>query len=75
VGATIVPTAKAFQSDIVLKVRPPDVSSEVGMFKEGGTLVSWIQPAINEDLVTKLQEKSMTVIGALFRPQRYFFRS
>lgn len=54
----------AFQSDVVLKVRPPNVAREAGKFKRGGTLVSWVQPAVNEALVEKLQSKDMTVIGA-----------
>lgn len=62
-GAKMVRTTDAFQSDIVLKVRPPDVAREVGKFKRGGTLVSWVQPAVNEDLLEKLQSKDMTVVG------------
>lgn len=34
-GAKIAGTADAFGSDIVLKVRPPDVAKEVSMFRDG----------------------------------------
>ena len=63
-GAKVVRTTDAFESEVVLKMRLPDVAREAGKFKRGGTLVSWMQPAVNEDLVYKLQSKDMTVIGA-----------
>lgn len=56
-------TSAAFQSDIVLKVRPPDAQSEVPKFKNGSNLISWIQPAVNEAVVSELQKKEMTVVG------------
>jgi hypothetical protein len=69
-GATVVPVDGAFGSDIVLKVRPPDAAMEVSRFKKGGNLISYIQPAVNKDIVDNLQAKKMTVIGALCRAQR-----
>ena len=57
--------SEAFQADIVLKVRAPDAKVEVPQLKTGGCLLSWIQPDTNEDLLSTLQEKSMTVIGML----------
>lgn len=63
-GAMIVDTSQAFQADVVLKVQPPDVESEANRFKVGGHLLTWIQPNVNEELVTRLQEKKMTVVGA-----------
>lgn len=62
-GAKLVETAVAFQSDIVLKVRPPSIAEEVPQFKPGGHLVSYIQPALNKELVEELQKKKMTAIG------------
>ncbi|PRW58593.1 NAD(P) mitochondrial isoform A [Chlorella sorokiniana] len=62
-GATIGSTSDAFGQDIVLKIRPPSVASEVGLFKEGGRLISFIYPAQNKDLVEALQKKKMTVLG------------
>jgi alanine dehydrogenase len=64
-GANLVDTTAAFQSDIVLKVRPPSIADEVPLFKPGGRLVSYIQPALNQDLVEELQKKQMTAIGVL----------
>jgi alanine dehydrogenase len=64
-GAKLVDTAAAFQSDIVLKLRPPSIADEVPLFKPSGHLVSYIQPAINKELVEELQKKQMTVIGVL----------
>lgn len=65
-GAKLVDTAAAFQSDIVLKVRPPSITEEVPLFKPGGHLVSYIQPALNPDLVEELKKKQMTAIGVDF---------
>ncbi|GAB4817580.1 hypothetical protein N2152v2_004626 [Parachlorella kessleri] len=62
-GATIGSTKDAFGQDIVLKVRPPAADKEVGLFKEGANLISYIYPAQNKELVAKLQEKGLTVVG------------
>jgi NAD/NADP transhydrogenase alpha subunit len=64
VGVKIVPAKDALGSDIVLKIRPPHLSKEVPAFKNGGHLISYIQPAINKELVEKLAAKKLTVIGA-----------
>lgn len=69
-GATIGSTTDAFGQDIVLKVRPPSLDKEVGLFKEGANLISYIQPAQNKDLVQKLQGKKLTVIGEAHAPPR-----
>ena len=63
-GAKVVAADAAFGSDIILKVRAPDATKEVPKFAEGSRLISYIQPALNKDLVAKLQEKKMTVVGA-----------
>jgi NAD(P) transhydrogenase subunit alpha len=63
-GAQIVRAKDAFGADIVLKIRPPHLTKEVPAFKDGGHLISYIQPAINKELVRKLAAKKMTVIGA-----------
>ena len=67
-GAKLVETSAAFQSDIVLKVRPPSIADEVPLLREGGHLVSYIQPALNKELVDALQKKHMTAIGAVPSP-------
>ena len=62
-GAIIGSTKDAFQQDIVLKVRPPSAEKEVGLFKEGGRLISFVYPAQNKDLVEKMKAKKLTVLG------------
>ena len=49
-------------SDIVFKVRGPD-SEEVGLLREGGTLVSFIWPAQNPELLQQLAAKKATVLA------------
>jgi H+-translocating NAD(P) transhydrogenase subunit alpha len=63
-GAQIVPTAAELwaQSDIVLKVRPPS-AEEVGLMREGGTLIGFVWPAQNPDLMQKLAARKATVLA------------
>ena len=63
-GAQIVADAPGLwaASDIVFKVRGPS-AEEVGLLREGGTLVSFIWPAQNPDLMQKLAAKKATVLA------------
>ena len=63
-GAEIVDTAAKLcaASDIVFKVRGPD-AEEVGLVREGGTLVSFIWPAQNPELLKQLAAKKATVLA------------
>jgi NAD(P) transhydrogenase subunit alpha len=63
-GAEIVADAANLwaQSDIVFKVRAPS-AAEVGLMKEGGTLVSFIWPAQNPELMQQLAAKQATVLA------------
>ncbi|XP_063851492.1 NAD(P) transhydrogenase, mitochondrial-like [Scylla paramamosain] len=61
-GAKIVDRNAAFTSDIVLKVRQP-ATEEVALFKDGGSLVSFMYPAQNKELLNQLAAKKMTVFG------------
>ena len=63
-GADIVPTAAELwaTSDIVFKVRPP-TPAEVGLMREGGTLVGFIWPAQNPELMQQLAAKKATVLA------------
>ena len=63
-GATIVPDAAGLwaASDIVFKVRAPS-RDEVNLLREGGTLVSFIWPAQNPDLLQALAAKKATVLA------------
>ncbi|HET9403443.1 MAG TPA: Re/Si-specific NAD(P)(+) transhydrogenase subunit alpha [Burkholderiales bacterium] len=67
-GAQVVDTAAALwaASDIVFKVRAPS-AEEVGMMRDGGasstTLVSFIWPAQNPELLKQLAAKKATVLA------------
>ena len=50
------------QGDIVLKVTPPSLE-EVGMIKEGATLISFVYPARNEELLKKLGERKINLLA------------
>ena len=63
-GAEILDTAAKLWagSDIVFKVRGPD-ADEVALMREGGTLVSFIWPAQNPELMQQLAAKKATVLA------------
>lgn len=61
-GAKLVDRVEAFGSDIVLKVSPPN-DAETDMLRKGATLVSYIFPAVNKELVDRLSSKGVTVVG------------
>lgn len=63
-GCTIVSDAASLwsQAEIILKVRAPQ-ESEIGLLTEGKTLISFLYPAQNEELVKKLAERKATVIA------------
>jgi NAD(P) transhydrogenase subunit alpha len=63
-GAEVVPTAAELwaKSDIVFKVRPPS-AAEVGLMREGGTLIGFVWPAQNPDLMQQLAAKKATVLA------------
>ncbi len=69
-GATIVEDAKDVwaQSDVVLKVRPPEENTalgvhEVDLMREGGTLVGFMWAAQNKELLNRLAKKKATVFS------------
>ncbi len=64
VGAEIIDGAPALwaSSDIVFKVRGPN-ADEVGLLREGGTLVSFIWPAQHPDLMQQLAARKATVLA------------
>lgn len=61
-GAILVSTEEAFQSDLVVKVRPPS-EVEVELLRPESMIVSFIHPSQNSSLVAKLAEKSVTVFA------------
>ncbi len=63
-GAEIVAAAATLwaQSDLIFKVRAPN-EAEIGQMKPGGTLVSFIWPAQNPELMQQLAAKGATVLA------------
>lgn len=63
-GCHIAPDAHTLwtEADIVLKVRPPE-NSEVSSLPEGKTLISFIWPAQNQELLDKLASRNATVLA------------
>ncbi|HEU4723709.1 MAG TPA: Re/Si-specific NAD(P)(+) transhydrogenase subunit alpha, partial [Candidatus Eisenbacteria bacterium] len=63
-GAEVVDGAAALwaKADIVFKVRAPSVE-ELGLMRDGTTLVSFIWPAQNADLMQRLAAKKATVLA------------
>ncbi|MDR2789025.1 MAG: Re/Si-specific NAD(P)(+) transhydrogenase subunit alpha [Candidatus Accumulibacter sp.] len=63
-GAEILGDAASLwaSSDVVFKVRGP-VAEEVGLLREGGTLISFIWPAQNPELMRRLAARKATVLA------------
>ncbi|XP_063066181.1 NAD(P) transhydrogenase, mitochondrial isoform X1 [Engraulis encrasicolus] len=61
-GATIKDAKEVFASDMLLKVRAP-LSNELELMKEGATLISFIYPAQNAELMEQLAQKKATVLA------------
>ena len=63
-GADVVQGAGALWSaaDVIFKVRGP-TAEEIGLMREGGTLVSFIWPAQNPELLKQLAAKKATVLA------------
>ena len=63
-GARIVDDANTvwLQGDLVLKVTPPSIE-EAGMIKEGATLICFVYPARNEELLQKLGERKINLLA------------
>lgn len=66
-GCRVVDTATVWSADIVLKVRPPTLhptgQHEAELLAAGSTLISFIYPAQNPDLLTKLAARQATVLA------------
>lgn len=63
-GATVAASAADLWSgsDIVFKVRPP-TGDEVALMREGGTLIGFVWPAQNPELMEQLAAKRATVLA------------
>ncbi|MCC6851321.1 MAG: Re/Si-specific NAD(P)(+) transhydrogenase subunit alpha, partial [Rubrivivax sp.] len=63
-GAEVLPAAAELwaRSDIVFKVRPP-TADEVALLREGGTLIGFVWPAQNPELMQQLAARKATVLA------------
>ncbi|XP_050309949.1 NAD(P) transhydrogenase, mitochondrial-like [Anthonomus grandis grandis] len=61
-GAKLVDTKKVFDSDIILKVRQP-LNTEVPKFNADSTLISFLYPAQNAELVQQLGERKINAFA------------
>lgn len=60
-GATLVDRDSIWtSSNIILKIRPPEIAGEIDQVKEGTTIVSFIQTAQNQDKVDALAARGAT---------------
>ena len=61
-GASVATSADIWQADIIYKVNAPS-DAEIGLIKEGATLVSFLWPAQIPELVAKLSTKKINVLA------------
>ncbi|MEN9894027.1 MAG: hypothetical protein RLY78_4322 [Pseudomonadota bacterium] len=63
-GAEVMPDAAALyaRADIVFRVRPPTLA-EVAQLREGATLIGFIWPAQNPELMAALQARKVTALA------------
>lgn len=61
-GAKVVDEKLAYNSDIVLKVRQP-LDTEIPLMKPGSTLISFLYPAKNKEIIDKLSERKINAFS------------
>ncbi|MEC5341520.1 Re/Si-specific NAD(P)(+) transhydrogenase subunit alpha [Brenneria populi] len=61
-GASLAATDEVWQSDIILKVNAP-LEDEIELTRAGSTIVSFIWPAQNPELLEKLAARQVTVLA------------
>lgn len=61
-GAEVVDGAEVWQSPVILKVNAPE-ESEIALLNPGTTLVSFVWPAQNPELMEKLAARGVTVMA------------
>ena len=61
-GARVAPAGEAWASDVVLKVDAPS-AEEIGLLREGATLIGLISPGLDPDLVEALARRPITVLA------------
>ncbi|MFA0678186.1 NAD(P)(+) transhydrogenase (Re/Si-specific) subunit alpha, partial [Vibrio sp. 10N.222.51.A6] len=65
-GAKIVTADEAWKSDIIFKVNAPivdETTNEIDLLKDGATLVSFIWPAQNPELMEQLSTRNINVMA------------
>jgi NAD(P) transhydrogenase subunit alpha len=65
-GAKIVTTEQVWESDLILKVNAPlsdEEHDEIAQLKDGASLISFIWPAQNPELMEKLSSKNINVMA------------
>jgi NAD(P) transhydrogenase subunit alpha len=61
-GATILTANEIWNADLILKVNAPS-DNEIGLLKDGASLISFIWPAQNAELMEKLSSKNINVMA------------
>lgn len=61
-GASLGTTEEIWQSDLILKVNAP-TDAEIASIKEGATLISFVWPAQNPELMEKLSSRNINVMA------------
>ena len=61
-GARIGSAEQAWQADVVFRVNAPS-RDEIGLLRDGGTLVSLLSPALNPELVDALATRPITALA------------
>jgi NAD(P) transhydrogenase subunit alpha len=61
-GARIAPAEDAWASDVVLKVNAPS-ADEIGLLRDGTTLISLLSPALHPELVEALAQRPVTALA------------
>ena len=70
VGATIVDQKTVWStSNIILKVRPPQIDSEINILSEGATVISFLQAAQNKKTVEALAARNATAFAMEMIPR------
>lgn len=65
-GAKVVTTEQVWESDLILKVNAPlsdEEHDEIALLKDGASLISFIWPAQNPELMEKLSSKNINVMA------------
>jgi len=67
-GAKLGTASDVFNADIILKVKAPTDATDLGkheadLIKEGSTVISFVQPAQNKDLVARLAKRKINLVA------------